>query len=216
MVYGDWEGMTTREGWHESDLALRDRLADAARDGSWPVVLEVLDGHPSLIDAWRPGGPSLYTAMHQAAWHGVPPDTVRRLLRCRPRLTLRTAAGDRPFDIALRGGHEELATLLRPTIHHPLSTDTLYALERHLHAVITKRIAEFGITRPLRLPPVDLFTEMATPTMWFAIPGMYGGFKIELTGQELVTESFSRVVEGSGEKHRIRSDGPLLVAEGSV
>jgi hypothetical protein len=109
-----------------------------------------------------------------------------------------------------------LATLLRPAIHHPLSTDVLYALERHLHTVITKRIAEFGVTRPLRLPPLDLFTEMASPTMWFAIPGMYGGFKIELTGQELLAESFSRVVEGSGEKHRIRADGPLLVAQGHV
>ena len=216
MAYGDWEGMTTRDGWHESDLADRDRLADAARDGDWPAVFGQLQGGSSLVNAWRPGGPSLYTPMHQAAWHGVPPDTARRLLRCRPWLTLRTAAGDRPFDIALRGGHEELATLLRPAIHHPLSTDVLSALERHLHTVITKRIAEFGITRPLRLPPLDLFTEMASPTMWFAIPGMYGGFRIELTGQELLAESFSRVVEGSGEKHRIRSDGAQLVAEGHV
>ena len=47
-------------------------------------------------------------------------------------------------------------------------------------------------------------------------PGMYGGFSIQLTGQELLTESFSRVVEGSGEKDRIRPDGPLLVSEGHV
>jgi hypothetical protein len=56
--------------------------------------------------------------------------------------------------------------------------------------------------------------------MWFPVPGMYGGFsyRLEAAGVEakLVSESWSRVVGGSGQRHEVTSEGSRLVEEGFV
>jgi hypothetical protein len=56
--------------------------------------------------------------------------------------------------------------------------------------------------------------------MWFAVPGMYGGFsyRLETEGEEsrLISESWCRVVGGSGERHEINAFGSRLVDEGFV
>jgi hypothetical protein len=53
-----------------------------------------------------------------------------------------------------------------------------------------------------------------------AVPGMHGGFHHRLVGEgggaRLVTESWCRVVGGSGQRHEIHSSGRRLVAEGFV
>lgn len=55
---------------------------------------------------------------------------------------------------------------------------------------------------------------------WFAVPGMYGGFRFWLEGQgqltKLVSESWCRVMGGSGQRHEITSDEAKLVEEGFV
>ena len=213
---GDWHGLTLRRTFRDEHLTERDRFADAARDADWATVFEVLAKRPDLINAWRPGGPSWYTPVHQAAWHGAGEDVVRRLLNYKPWLTLRTAGGDRALDIALRGGHSHLTGLLLPVIRTPVPTDVLRALQRHLHAVIRGRAAELVDAEALRLPELDVLTELAEPASWFAVPGMYGGFHIVLKGQELAVESFVRVVGGSGERHRITVRGAVLTESGFV
>lgn len=62
----------------------------------------------------------------------------------------------------------------------------------------------------LRLPELDVLTELPEPDVWFAVPGMYGGLHLVLQGQELAVESWWRVVEGSGQRHRITSKGTVL------
>ena len=61
---------------------------------------------------------------------------------------------------------------------------------------------------------------METPHVWFAVPGMYGGFsyRLEKAGVEpkLITESWSRVVDGSGQRHEITPTRSRLVEEGFV
>jgi hypothetical protein len=55
---------------------------------------------------------------------------------------------------------------------------------------------------------------------WFPIDGMYGGFSYRLarrsTGLHLIVESWSRVVGGSGMRHRISSTEVILEEEGFV
>jgi hypothetical protein len=67
------------------------------------------------------------------------------------------------------------------------------------------------------LPPL---LELETPQMWFPVPGMYGGFSYRLasTGLDamLISESWSRVVGGSGQRHEIDSKDSRLVDEGFV
>ena len=56
--------------------------------------------------------------------------------------------------------------------------------------------------------------------MWFPVPGMYGGFRYHLTtvaaDPVLISESWVRVVGGSGQRHLISLFGSLLLAEGFV
>jgi hypothetical protein len=212
----EWDGATLRTTYKEGYQAKRDALADAARDGDWPEVLTRLDEHPGLLNTWRPGGPSWYTPVHQAAWHGADQSVVHRLLTHGPWLTLRNAAGDRPLDIALRGGHGHLTGLLLPVVRHPVPTDVLAALERHFHGLVRERVADLVDKERLRLPVLDVLTELAEPEMWFPVPGMYGGFRFVLRGGELEVESWIRVVGGSGQRHRITVDGCVLVEEGFV
>jgi hypothetical protein len=55
---------------------------------------------------------------------------------------------------------------------------------------------------------------------WFAVPGMYGGFNYWLegegTGTRLISESWSRVVGGSGQRHEVTMLDSQLVEEGFV
>ena len=50
------------------------------------------------------------------------------------------------------------------------------------------------------------------------VPGMYGGFAYQLgeTGTTLTVNSWSRVCEGSGQRHEITPDGCRLTDEGFV
>lgn len=55
---------------------------------------------------------------------------------------------------------------------------------------------------------------------WFTVPGMYGGFSYHFQtgahGLQLVTESWNRVVDGSGMRHTITPTQVVLDAEGFV
>ena len=56
--------------------------------------------------------------------------------------------------------------------------------------------------------------------MWFAVPGMCGGFSypLEVAGatSRLICESRCRGAGGSGERHLISAAGSTLVEEGFV
>jgi hypothetical protein len=212
----DWDGVTLRTTYKDDYQAIRDEFADRARDGDWQAVLATLAERPSLVNAWRPGGPSWYTPLHQAAWHGADETVVRTLLNHGAWRTLRTAAGDRPLDIALRGGHTHLTGLLTPVVRHPVPTDVLHALQEHFHGVVRGRASHLVDEQRLRLPELDVLTELDAPDMWFPVPGMYGGFRYALEGAELKVDSWIRVVGGSGETHRITAEGAVLTERGFV
>ncbi|MFD0276838.1 ankyrin repeat domain-containing protein [Kitasatospora sp. NPDC127111] len=213
-----WSGATARGVYKAEVDELRDALADAARDGHWNRVFELIASAPHWIgvnDA-RLGGPSGYTPLHQAAWHGADSEVVTRLLELGAWRTLRTSSGERAVDIAAARGHVRLLDLLRPVVHHPLGAGTVALLERRLHALIEEDSHGLVAKHRLKLPPVEILTELAEPRMWVPVPGMYGGFSIRLEGEGLVVESWSRVVGGSGRRHRITPDATTLVAEGFV
>lgn len=90
-------------------------------------------------------------------------------------------------------------------------------IEDHFHALIRERARNLadGLVLPLLLRDARAFNEQ-----WFPVPGMYGGFAYSLhdepEGSVLIVESWSRVEEGSGQRHRITSDGCVLLEEGFV
>ena len=70
------------------------------------------------------------------------------------------------------------------------------------------------------LPKITNELSATLEPQWMAIPGMYGGFSYGLFERDgkplLITDSWVRVVEGSGQTHEITPEGITLVAEGYV
>ncbi|MGW2721535.1 hypothetical protein [Streptomyces sp. NPDC001492] len=207
-----WDGIARREVLSATDLAVRDRLADAARDGNWYVVLQLAHAHPTLVNSPRPGGASGYAALHQAAWHGVSADTIRLLKGYGAWSGLRASDGFRPVDIAAQRGHRHLVDLLQPQVHHPLSPQILDGLQQQLERLLHYRGRDPVGRLGLCLPQVEVLTELAEPALWFPLP--VGGFSIRLEGNELsVTNAPGTVGTIAENTDRVTVNGASL-AEG--
>jgi len=215
-----WDGITRAEMLDEWAAATRTVLADAAKNYDWPRVLAILAKHPEFVNSCRPGGQSLYAPLHQAAHGGAPLDAAQRILRAGAWRTLQNARGERPVDVAARAGHAHLLSVLEPEYRRQVPHGILQKVQTHFHAVIRKRADRLVEEHVLRLPELEPLLELEVPKMWFAVPGMYGGFSFWLkeagVDARLVSESWWRVVSGSGQRHEITSAGSTLVAEGFV
>ncbi len=212
-----WDGITRYTTLSEAAGHARRELADAAKGGEWNVVIRVLDEYPVFINAARPESPSLFAPLHQAAYGGASDLVVKGLLERGAWRTLRTARGERAVDVAQRRGHRALLDVLAPVLRHAVPVEDLAAIQTHFHRVICGRAAEQVANEALRLPELEPLVELDTQA-WFAIPGMYGGFKywLEARGDDwsLVTESWRRLVDGSEQRHRISTRGVVLERDG--
>jgi hypothetical protein len=216
-----WDGIVRSEGLDESYARIRQGLADAAKSYDWPRVLAVLGEDQKLVNTTRPGGSSLYAPLHQAAYGGAPTDVVLRLIGMGAWRTLRNARGERPLDVAERQRHSHLHDILAPQVKQSVPLGVLLKVQFHFHGVIRGRADTLVTKNGLRLPELEPLLEFQRlQVWWFPIPGMYGGFsyRLETDGVEakLVTESWSRINEGSGQRHEITSAGAKLVEEGFV
>ncbi|WP_454858173.1 ankyrin repeat domain-containing protein [Rhizobium binxianense] len=218
-----WDGLVGADLLDEAQLAVRHGLADACKDGDWDKAFAILRKHPTLVNATRPGGTSLYAPLHQAAYIGATLEVVCELLDLGAWRTLPNAHGDRPLDLAGRCGREDLSLSLTPAIERHVPTDILEKMQTHFHGVIRERVMGMAIRLDgLRLPEIAPLLEVPNDRepFWFAVPGMHGGFEYRLRadGAEavLVSRSWSRVVEGSGRRHDITSEGATLVEQGFV
>ena len=215
-----WDGTTRVESLKDWANEVRHRLADHAKRYEWDAVFAILAEHPRYVNAWRPGGSSWYAPLHQAAHGGAPLPVVERLLAAGAWRGLRTAEGERPVDIAARRGWTHLLDRLRPQPRLHVPTDQLQAIQRNFHDVIHGRVHELVTRERLRLPELEVLLDLDKPRVWFPVPGMYGGFEFWLETEQdqvrLVTDSWSRVVGGSGQRHVVTADGAQLVKEGFV
>ncbi|WP_174982566.1 ankyrin repeat domain-containing protein [Burkholderia lata] len=216
-----WDGITGADVLDDAQVASRHALADAARDGDWATMLDLVEKQSRLVNATRLGGTSLYTPLHQAAYGGAPKEVVVALLQLGAWRMLRDAQGARPVDLAERRGHRPLVDLLTPQPRRFVPDETLSDIQRHFHDMIRGRIAHLRVDA-LRLPELEPLLELDAQAerVWFAVPGMYGGFGYALRNDGaaavLVSESWSRVVGGSGQRHEITARGSTLVDEGFV
>lgn len=192
------------------------RLADLSKAGDWERVLALLTQNVLLTpNRWRPTGTSLYTPLHQAAWHGAPVEVVERLLELGAWRTLRTAEGLRAVDIARDQRNNHLIELLEPRQRRELDPDLLGSLDLQLARLVEDRIRP-RLEVQLRHPTCEVLTEVPDGKIWYPVPGMYGGFAIQLRENHLYVESWSRVSGGSGRAHVVTAVGPTLVRSGFV
>lgn len=92
----------------------------------------------------------------------------------------------------------------------------LKALQRQLHLLIKHRCGKFGLLAPalpLLVEPLPLEADRA----WFPVPGMYGGFAYwhdpDSALPALRVESWSRIIEGSGQRHSVSTKGFVLLED---
>ncbi|MDP9474166.1 MAG: ankyrin repeat domain-containing protein [Actinomycetota bacterium] len=216
-----WDGITRAENPNNYGMQIRQQLADCTKTYNWPRALAILSEHPQLVNATRPGGRSLYAPLHQAAHGGAPVKVIDEMLKIGAWRTLQNARGERPVDIARKRAHHHLIPILEPQLKQDVPLGILLKLQSHFHRVIRGRADHLVDERTLRLPELEPLLEMEKGTVvWFAIPGMYGGFayRLERAGVDplLVAESWCRVVDGSGQRHEVTPAGSRLVEEGFV
>jgi hypothetical protein len=98
-----------------------------------------------------------------------------------------------------------------------IPSETLLKIETYFHQLMRERAGNLIERHNLELPKL---APILRKTEWFAIQGMYGGFSYGLEVQDgeitLITESWSRVVEGSGQRHKITAQGIKLLEQGFV
>jgi len=96
----------------------------------------------------------------------------------------------------------------------------LTAIQENFHAVILGRAKRQVEEAGLRMPELQTLLELEAAEMWFAVPGMYGAFSFRLAANApealLISESWIRVMGGSGQRHEITAKGSRLVEEGFV
>ena len=216
-----WDGITRPESVDSEYRKIREQLADAAYARNWETVLHLLGENPTMVNATRLGGSSRYTPLHQAAYHGAPIDVVENLLNLGAWRTLRNKDGQRPVDLARVKNHAHLYRILEPVYHWEISSQKLQGLQRNFHEVIRGRAEKQIESHQLRLPELEPMLESGPSCkFWFAVPGMYGGFNYWLEKRWdrvlLISESWCRVVGGSGERHVVTPFGNVLVDEGFV
>lgn len=220
MTKSTWDGVTRSTTLNEEANVVRQQLADAAKVYDWTTVLSILSENPHLINCTRPDGPSGFTVLHQAAHGGASADVIQQLIDLGAWRSLRTTEGERAVDIAQRRKHHQLVDLLTPQIQRDVPTETIQAIQQHFHAVIRGRCEHLIHEHNLRLPELEPLLEVYPTKMWFAVPGMYGGFSYSLIESEgspaLMSESWSRICGGSGQRHLIRAHGSVLLEEGFV
>jgi hypothetical protein len=216
MAVQTWDGVlyrATSPGWA---VGARIDLAVASQAYDWWTVFDLILHHPHFINSTRPDEPSRLAPLHRAAGGGVPPEIANRLIAAGAWRGLRTAAGERPVDIARRCGHTHLLAALEPPCRVSITPAALDALQKQFHELIHQRMREFDVPHELRLPELEVLLELDRPELWFPIPGMNGGFQFRLqsapTGPRLISASWSRLVSGSEERHEITESGVRTVA----
>ena len=102
----------------------------------------------------------------------------------------------------------------------PAVESELNELEVGFHALIHSRIVEFRLPLPVELPHLEGVVATEQNPAWFDVDGMYGGFSYYLlsntTPAKLIVESWSRLIEGSGQRHIVTPTATELVEAGFV
>jgi hypothetical protein len=181
-----WHGQLTRYLCDDGYLKLRDGLADAAYYGNWQAIEEILKdaeaaGFQSWPNCYRIGswrGPSGWTPLHQAAFLGAPTFVVKMLLdhgASRMLRTLWTSSSELPhksmtaLEMARFLGFRHLYDVLSPVLHHTIPHATLDKLQQKFHELIRGHLAGLRDGANLRLPELELLTELQNPEMYFPL-----------------------------------------------
>jgi len=172
----------------------------------------------SYVDSLQP---SLWTVLHHAAASSSADSRVlQTIIQAGAFRSLKTKSGETAYDIAasrMRG--EEVLDVLKVPDAVTADREVIDRMEASLHKIIRMR-SQFLIDRHgLQLPQIAILWEdkdgrsllsSEILALWFPVPGMYGGFRLEFEEENLVCTSWVRVCGGSEMRHVIQRDGTVL------
>lgn len=181
-----WHGQLSQYLYDREYQNLRDRLADAAYFGNWNDVEAIIDdAHERGLRSWpncyrigRTPGPSGWTPLHQAAFLGAPESVVRMLVDLGASRTLQTvwtSSSELPFrnmtalEIARFLGFKYLFDALSPVARHVVPCTVLHKVQQNFHHLIRGDSTGRPEMAHLRLPELDLLTELENPEMYFPL-----------------------------------------------
>ena len=207
------------EQYREEYVQEHTEVADLSESQKWTELITYLKDHRDLINKCRlpkdeSTPPTLYTPLHYAANGNAPKEVFEELLALGASRTLRTADGETAYDIGERMSLDPdiLAIIEVPEIIRQKATE-IKIMEEGLHLTILGRVEGLVTKNGQQLPQLSYVYEMGD--IWYPIPCMYGGFHVRKCPTGIETESFCRIVGGSGQRHRIDITGKVkLVSEG--
>ena len=98
--------------------------------------------------------------------------------------------------------------------------DDLKVIQDYFHELILERNKDNSAFLADKSKQLPIILNDNLEEMWYPVPGMYGGFAYQLVEKEgkpmLISNSWCRIVGGSGQKHELTSDGCILIEEGFV
>jgi len=216
----EWDGVTRAETLCDAEVRVRREIDECARRHDWPRVLELLAENRSRVNAVSPDDPSWMTPLHHAARDGAEVEVVHALIDLGAFRTQTDSQGNRAVDTARARSRSRLVQILEPVYERQVPDAVLKAIERNFHELINKRAGSWVEEHQLRLPELAPLLEFKQCSFWFVIPGMSGRFGYWLVEDgvkaKLMTESFSRLAQGSGQMHEITAEATRLLEDGFV
>lgn len=216
----EWCGVVKSDSFSEDARNNRKKFEQVIKSKKWDDVLSALGQNPNLINESFLDNTLWYSPLHYLTEENAPIEVIEKTVSMGAWRTIKASNGEKAIDIAVRKGNKNLVNLLTPIYFHNVKLETLSKIQKNFHQVIIGRINVLEKWESLRLPDLEVLLEFEIPSMWFPVPGMYGGFNYEFVPKgrtaKLVSESWIRVVGGSGQRHEITSKSSKLVEEGFV
>lgn len=197
------------------------KVAELGQKKEWTKLLETIDGDPQLINSCalveKNTAHTLNTPLHHAALGSAPKEVFEQLLETGSAKCLKNLAGETAYDIAAKSQlSQDILKLIEVPKEIKQKEAIIVKLEEGLHKVILGRVENLIKENGQALPQVAYLFEKGE--FYYAVPGMYGGFRVTKNGDKgIVSSSWIRVCGGSGQEHEIDNDGNTkLVNEGFV
>lgn len=208
-------------------------LTNSSTEDEWKDVLEEISLFRQYVCNYKESSESPFpdkrwTLQHHAAFHRAPKNIVEAMKKKHFALSFTDSNGKLPKDHVPAEAEDQYRDLFTPKYDMAhLDFQKLAKIEKNFHEVILSRAEKLVKEHNLVLPLLTVILEQrelsGEEKVWCAIPGMYGGFSIELFLNEegsnvehLETRSWCRVVGGSGQSHKCTADKWELIDEGFV
>ena len=188
------------------------------RKSKYYIWNESEDQHSQLFPS------HLWTFLHHAAFHKAPLQLIQMMNIDKYPLSLPDGEGKLAIDHVDASMPQHYKDMLQPVYKYNFIPLELKLIQINFHAVIMDRVDALVEKYNLILPVISVLLEDVAKfdEMYFAVPGMYGGFsfRFEFNTSDssiiaLWTTSSSRIVGNSQQKHKCTADGWTLVSKGS-